>query len=177
MTINFNYALSKKLNQLLYDTQFKVCFAETFTGGSIAQNLTAVTGSSEVFDYSYVCITPEAISHTFQLPKEFLIEHTVASEACAIAMAQAALKKGRSDIALSATGIAGPLRGTQQTPVGRVWIALANRLTTPQSLQLHLNGGRKNICRKTVQHALLMLIHHLQNMNTSKSTQEQLKQW
>ena len=165
MTINYNYALSKKLNSLLLDLNFTLSFAETFTGGAVCQNFSAVSDSSDVLDCAFVCNTSESLVSLLNVPYDVAQSDGGLSEACAIAMAQGALQLSQSSLALSSTGLAGPDGGTATVPVGRVWIAVANS-TSVQTLNLDLNGGRKNIRRKTIQHAFMFLIKCLQSQHS-----------
>ena len=164
MTINYNYALSKKLNQLLNEKQLQLTFAESCTAGNLSLNLTDVAGSSAIFERSFICYGNAAKSELLGVSGELLKQFNAVSKQCAIAMAEGALLNSQADIALSATGIAGPGGGSPDKPVGTVWLGLADRLGTRASQLLQLSGGRENVRRKTTQSALLWLIEYVKNL-------------
>lgn len=161
MTINYNYALSKKLNQMLFDSGLKITFAETFTGGAVCQNFTSVTGAAEVLECSYICYSKQSAIDLLHVPSDIIDRYKMASKECATAMAKGALARTGSQIAVGITGIAGPTGGTAEKPIGTVWVALIDHKGKQKNFNLKLDGGRKNIRRKTIQKVLISVIEHL----------------
>ena len=161
MTINYNYALSKKLNQMLFNSGFKITFAETFTGGAVCQNFTTVTGAAEVLECGYICYSKQSIVNLLHVPASIIDQYDVPSKECAIAMAKGALANTGSQIAVGITGVAGPTGGTAEKPIGTVWVALVDHTGKQKTFNLNLNGGRKHIRRKTIQEVLMGVIEHL----------------
>jgi len=106
-----------------------VALAESCTGGSIAQQLTNVPGSSAYFRGGVVAYANEAKRSLLGVPEALLAEHGAVSEPVARAMAEGARQRFGSDFALATTGISGPdggtPEGTPEKPVGLVHIALA----------------------------------------------------
>ena len=99
--------------------------AESLTAGGLSYALTIVPGASDVFLGSLTAYRPEIkISH-LSVSKSTIAEHSVVSEEVAIEMAIGAKEKLGVDICISTTGIAGPNGGTEDKPVGLVWIAIA----------------------------------------------------
>ena len=119
-----------------------VCFAESCTGGGVAARLTDVAGASMIFEESYVTYSNEAKMKLLGVPEELLAAHGAVSEEVAISMAVGAQERSGVDYALSVTGIAGPAGGTDQKPVGTVWIALAARGKEPIALKKFHPRGR-----------------------------------
>lgn len=101
-------------------------FAESCTGGLCASSITDISGSSEVFKGSIVSYSDEIKHKIIAVSLETLKRFGAVSEETAKEMAQGALNTFTADIALSLTGVAGPLGGNEKNPVGSVWIGLAN---------------------------------------------------
>ncbi|MGH7897859.1 MAG: CinA family protein, partial [Candidatus Binatia bacterium] len=104
---------------------WKLAVAESMTGGLIAERLTSVAGSSEVFVGGFIAYTPDSKRATLGVARETLDRHGEVSEETAREMAQGARRSAKSDVAVAVTGIAGPSGGTAENPIGTVCIALA----------------------------------------------------
>lgn len=104
-----------------------VATAESCTGGLIASTLTDVSGSSDVFHRGYVTYANEAKTELLGVPESMLAEHGAVSEPVARAMAEGCLKNSRADHAIAVTGIAGPTGGSEEKPIGTVYIAVTSR--------------------------------------------------
>jgi nicotinamide-nucleotide amidase len=102
-----------------------LALAESCTGGLVAQRLTNVTGSSEVFVGSIVAYTPQAKTDVLGVRPETLERHGAVSEETTREMADGARRVCGSDVAVAVTGVAGPGGATPETPVGTVVIALS----------------------------------------------------
>ena len=101
--------------------------AESCTGGLIAASITEIAGSSAVLAGGCVSYT-EAVKHNvLGVSNEILERDTAVSESCAKAMAEGARKLFETDVAVSATGYAGPGGGTESEPVGTVYLARATK--------------------------------------------------
>jgi nicotinamide-nucleotide amidase len=104
-----------------------IAIAESCTGGAIAHRITNVPGSSAVFLQGFVTYSNEAKTRSLGVPAELLAQHGAVSKPVARAMAEGARDATGADYAISTTGIAGPGGGTEQKPVGTVFIAVASR--------------------------------------------------
>lgn len=102
-----------------------LALAESCTGGMIAARLTDVPGASEYFIEGFVTYSNEAKMARLGVPADVLEEHGAVSAETAEAMAAGARKVSGADWALSITGIAGPGGGTEEKPVGLVYVGLA----------------------------------------------------
>src|SRR5437867_3471085 len=111
--------LLKQLNQTL-------ATAESCTGGLIANQITNVSGASEVFLAGYVTYANSAKSDILNVDPKLIDKHGAVSEPVARAMAEGARTRARSAYGLATTGIAGPTGGSEKKPVGTVYIALAS---------------------------------------------------
>lgn len=123
------------------DKSVRIVTAESCTGGMIAMCLTAVPGSSAVYDRGFVTYDNEAKQDCLGIEEELLQQHGAVSGEVAEAMAKGALENaGKADIAVSATGVAGPGGGTSAKPVGLVYIGYARR--TPKGIK---TGHKQNL--------------------------------
>jgi len=101
--------------------------AESCTGGMVGAALTAVAGSSDVYERGFITYSNEAKTEILGVPESLLAKHGAVSEAVARAMAEGAIAHSRADIAVSITGVAGPGGGSAEKPVGLVHFATARR--------------------------------------------------
>ena len=113
---------------LLRATNKTVSTAESCTGGFLAHRLTNVPGASEIFGAGFITYANEVKSSVLGVDPQLITEHGAVSEPVAAAMAVGARRVSGSDFALSTTGIAGPGGGTEEKPVGIVFIGLADAL-------------------------------------------------
>lgn len=118
--------LPEIIQQYFIENAISLSVAESCTGGNIAHLLTGIPGSSAYFKGGVVSYSEELKIDLLGVPPETISSHGVVSEATAIAMAEGALRTMRSDYALSVTGIAGPGGGTDEIPVGTIWVGFAS---------------------------------------------------
>ena len=137
--------------------QLKIATAESCTGGLIAACLTDISGSSDVFERGFVTYSNDAKHETLGVPLDVINADGAVSEAVARAMAEAALVRSRADIAVSVTGVAGPNGGTEQKPVGLVYMAMARRGAPTQAFKRNFEGDRRTVRWATVAAALQAL--------------------
>jgi nicotinamide-nucleotide amidase len=98
--------------------------AESCTGGLVAKLLTDIPGSSKYFTYGWITYSNQAKISELGVPADMIQEYGAVSEQVARAMAIGARKKAGTDYAIGITGIAGPTGGTEQKPVGLVYIGV-----------------------------------------------------
>jgi nicotinamide-nucleotide amidase len=119
--------------------------AESFTGGAVADEIVAVPGASKVFRGSIVAYANEVKTALLDVPEETLARVGAVSEEVAVAMARGARKRLGTDLAISTTGVAGPDGGSDEKPVGTVWIALAHGDEGMETRRLTFPGERSDI--------------------------------
>jgi nicotinamide-nucleotide amidase len=126
----------------LLKTQGKtLSIAESCTGGLVGSRITEVSGSSEYFIEGAVCYANDAKIRTLSVPPELIENYGAVSAEVAEAMARGMREKAKTDYAVSVTGIAGPTGGTEEKPVGTVFIGYADE-TQVKSFKIILPGDR-----------------------------------
>ena len=119
-------ALEEVVVRLLKRRKQTLATAESCTGGLIANKITNVSGASEVFLAGYVTYANSAKSDVLNVDPKLIDKHGAVSETVARAMAEGARARAASKYGLATTGIAGPTGGSEDKPVGTVYIALAS---------------------------------------------------
>ena len=131
--------------------------AESCTGGLVAKLLTDVPGAGDFFNFGWVTYSNEAKTDQLGVPACLIEAHGAVSEPVAQAMAKGAARQSGADCAIAITGIAGPGGGTEQKPVGLVYISVLHGRRC-QVHQYHLaNAGRPAIRLRAAQTALNLL--------------------
>ncbi len=148
--------LEQVVGDLLRWRGYSLATAESCTGGLLAGRITEVPGSSEYFLEGVVTYSNEAKMRMLGVPAEMLDEHGAVSEPVACAMAAGVRKLAGSTFGIGVTGIAGPSGGTEEKPVGLVYIALADE-DTVEARKLIFPGDRQFIRTLTVNSALDLL--------------------
>lgn len=148
------------LADLLRATGATVSLAESCTGGLIAARITQTAGSSAWFLEGAVTYSNQAKSRMLGVPAALIEAHGAVSAEVAVAMATGARAASGADLALSVTGIAGPDGGTEEKPVGTVYIALADR-NACTAKQHQFPGDRERVRSITCFAALELLRQHL----------------
>lgn len=135
--------------------------AESCTGGSIAQLMTSVPGSSEYFIGSVVSYANRIKVELLDVQKDTLTTVGAVSEKAVMEMIQGGLKRLGSDYMISVSGILGPGGATPEKPVGTVWIAAGNQeQTLTRKLNLRFDRARNTVI--TTHQCLLLLWELLQ---------------
>ena len=114
--------IAEVVYQQLRATDRSFSTAESCTGGLLSNAVTDVPGASKTFAGSVVCYNNDAKIQMLDVPEELLQQHGAVSRECAIAMVTGAAERFGSDFALSITGFAGPTGGTENDPVGTIYI-------------------------------------------------------
>jgi nicotinamide-nucleotide amidase len=152
--------LVQRLSDALRKSGRMLAAAESCTGGMIAAAITALPGSSAIFDRGFVTYSNEAKMDMLDVDPLTLERHGAVSEETAIEMAEGALDNSNAGIAVSVTGIAGPSGGTEEKPVGLVYMAVATPEVT-KAFRHHFAGDRAKIREKTVNAALQHILDFL----------------
>ena len=109
---------------MLKERNLKIACAESCTGGALAKTITSCAGASKVFSTGLVTYSEESKMKLLGVRKDTLEKYTVYSEEVAGEMAEGLQKLTGADVCVAITGIAGPEGGTEETPVGTVFIGV-----------------------------------------------------
>lgn len=161
--------MEEVVGRLLANDQKTVSVAESCTGGLVAQRLTDVPGSSAYFIQGVVSYHNHAKTQLLGVPPALLESLGAVSAEVAEAMASGMRLRAGTDYALSVTGIAGPGGGTDEKPVGTVFIGYSDADIT-KSLQLRLPGDRHLIRWRSSQAALDYLRRQILKRKMSRET-------
>lgn len=140
----------------------KVAFCESCTGGFISKTITDVPGASEVFDCGMVTYSNEIKSRFVGVSPVALKKEGAVSEEVASQMAKGIRCLANADIGISVTGIAGPGGGTEEKPVGLVYMGFSTKNSTI-TRKLNFKGNREKIRQSTVNAVLSALINYLKS--------------
>ncbi len=144
------------LLKILRDKGCTMSAAESCTGGMIGEVITEVPGSSDCFLGSAVTYSNDAKERILGVSHDTLVSHGAVSEETAREMALGAIKAYGSGYAVAVTGIAGPGGGTDEKPVGLVYIAVADGPRTVVTRN-KFSGDRTQIRESTTREALALL--------------------
>lgn len=147
-------SLAHALGALLRTSRERLVTAESCTGGWIAKAATDIAGSSDWFDCGIVAYSYEAKQALLGVRPQTLEMHGAVSRETAMEMVSGALVTGAS-VAVAVTGIAGPGGGSEDKPVGTVWIAWKRRGGYARAEVFHFAGDREAVRRQTVAQALI----------------------
>lgn len=123
--------------------------AESCTGGTLAQQLTAMAGASEYFRGGVVSYCNEVKECALGVKHETLEQHTAVSEETVREMAEEVRRRLGADYAVATTGVAGPTGGTPECPVGTVWIGIAGPDGNVVTRLLHFGDRRAQTIERT----------------------------
>lgn len=116
-------SLAEHLLHQLQQHNLKVTTAESCTGGLIASKLTEISGSSMNFEAGYVTYSNKMKTAMLDVPAKLFDQYGAVSEQVVVAMAKGSLIKSTADLTIAVSGVAGPNGGTEEKPVGTVWLA------------------------------------------------------
>jgi nicotinamide-nucleotide amidase len=129
--------LESVLGKQLRERKLTIAAAESCTGGFVSHLITSVPGSSDYFLGSVIAYSNKLKTHQLGVAEKVLQEKGAVSEETVIEMAKGVRAKFKSDIGVSTSGVAGPGGGTEEKPVGTVWIAYTDQhQTVTKKLQL-----------------------------------------
>ena len=153
-------ALSQEVGALLLAKKHVLTLAESCTGGLISALITNTAGSSAWFDSGLVTYSNQAKQDLLKVKESTLTQYGAVSEQVAMEMSIGALQQGRSTVAASVTGIAGPEGGTHAKPVGTVCFAWTSD-DLPSISKTYLFQGNREQIREQSTIALLFGLKEL----------------
>lgn len=155
-TTDDEVTLEKAVVDLLLANKLTVTTVESCTGGLLAARLINVPGVSEVFKSGYITYSNKAKRRLLGIKKALLVKYGAVSEQVAKEMARGAALVSKADVTVSITGIAGPDGGTEEKPVGLVYMGccVCGRVTVKKC---QFDGSRAKIRETTVSAALSLM--------------------
>jgi len=155
-----NETLPEIIGKLLRENNLKIGTVESCTSGLLANQIVSVSGASDYFEGSLLTYSYKLKEEVLGISNSTLVENGAVSEIVALQMAEKGLEKLDVDICLSTTGIAGPLGGTYDKPVGLVWIGLATK-NGVKARKFQFGDNRERNLQMTVLSALNWLRYEL----------------
>jgi nicotinamide-nucleotide amidase len=149
-------SLEQIVSYLLQMRSMTLAVAESCTGGLLAQRITSLSGSSRYFLGGAIVYSNPLKTQFANVPKSLIDKHGAVSREVAAALAEGIRKRCVSSYGIGITGVAGPTGGTEQKPVGLVYVALAGEEGT-QVVERNFPGDRKRIRWFASQQALEMV--------------------
>jgi len=151
---------TKNIIDKLKQSNKTITFAESCTGGRIAAAFTAVSGASSVLNGSVVSYANEIKSQWLGVKEETLMQDGAVSKETVEEMLTGVLKMASADYAIAVSGIAGPTGGTDEKPVGTVYIGIKN--IDHSIVQLHhFKGDRESVQQQATEMAINLLENNL----------------
>ena len=135
--------------------------AESCTGGWIAQEITAIPGSSVWFDCGFVTYSNASKQKMLGVSKDALEQNGAVSAEVVAQMAEGALKNSGAHISVATSGIAGPGGGSKEKPVGTVWFAWAEQGKSVRTKKYCFDGDRESVRKQAVSVALEGILQNL----------------
>jgi len=152
--------LSQKIHSLLFGTGQTLATAESCTGGGIAAAIVATSGSSDYFKGGVVSYCNEIKERLLGVNPETILKYNVVSSEVAKEMCLGAMNALDTDYAISITGCAGPGGGTEEIPVGTIWIGYGSK-NDVRTFKLSDDYGRQKNLQNAVRKALELFISYL----------------
>jgi len=156
------------LGRMLVKSGKTLALAESCTGGNIAHFITSNAGSSAYFKGGVVSYSNEVKNSLLGVPMDLLESFGAVSQEVAEAMALGVQKKLNADYSVSTTGIAGPDGGSDEKPIGTVWIAVAGPSGVTSKKYIFKHNRERNIIRTTHTALNLLRVFILNENSASK---------
>ena len=153
-----NQALALQLGECLKEKGVKLATAESCSGGWIAKVITDLPGSSAWFEGSVVCYSNESKHDLLGVLPRTIEEFGAVSGDTVLEMTDGLFERTAAGVAVSVSGIAGPDGGTDEKPVGTVWLCWGKRDKTSLAHEYHFEGDREAVRLQTVEAALLAIL-------------------
>lgn len=135
------------IGRMLAESGKTLSAAESCTGGLISELMTSVSGASAYYLGSVTSYANTVKTGVLQVPEEIIAEHGAVSSECVAAMAEGVRRLTGSDFSVATSGIAGPGGGSDEKPVGLVWIAVSSEMGTETFSHVFRNDRKGNIER------------------------------
>ena len=156
-------SIAKLLVDMCIQKKCTIGFAESCTGGMVSQIITDIAGSSEIFIGSIISYSNKIKINQLKVDATIIDTHGAVSSKCADAMAKGAKEVLGVDYSIAITGVAGPTGGTDDKPVGLVYIAISSDKNTVV-FEERLKGDRESIRIRSANIALFKLLEIIKGL-------------
>jgi nicotinamide-nucleotide amidase len=150
--------LAEQLGECLTAKGIKMASAESCTGGWLAKVITDIPGSSAWFTASVVSYSNDAKQSLLGVSADTLSEFGAVSGETVLEMTEGLFSYTDANVAVSISGIAGPDGGSEDKPVGLVWLSWGKRGKAVFANSFHFEGGREDVRSQSVKQAILSLM-------------------
>ena len=147
-----------KLHKKLIKTKNTISIAESCTGGLLSSKLTKLSGSSKYFQMGLITYSNNAKINILKVKKNIIDNHGAVSQECCKSMVENLSKLSKSKINISITGVAGPKGGTNEKPVGLVYIGIKKGKKVLITKNLYRKKKRTIIQNNTVKTCINLLL-------------------
>ena len=153
-------ALTKqaKIVSLLKKKKYKISLAESCTGGLLSSAITSVSGSSKIFTLGLVAYSNQSKTKVLRVSKNIIRKYGSVSKQVCLAMVKNVSKIGKTSMAVSITGIAGPSGGTKKKPIGLIYVGIKKGNKIIVKKYLFKNKGRSYIQKTAVNKSLKLIL-------------------
>lgn len=149
-----NQTLAQRLGECLTVRGLKLATAESCSGGWIAKTVTDLPGSSAWFEGAVVSYSNESKYDLLGVPMAIINEFGAVSGDTVLAMAEGLFERTSADVVVSVSGVAGPGGGSDDKPVGTVWLSWGQRDKSAHAHEFHFEGDREAVRLQSVEAAL-----------------------
>jgi PncC family amidohydrolase len=149
--------ITNRIQKICIEKGLSLATAESCTGGLVASHLLSFPGASAYFKGGFITYSNESKSKLLSVPEDLLNTHGAVSSKCALAMARGAMETLQTDLALSITGILGPGGGTDDKPVGTVFVGCRSKEKEVTEKYSFSRSRKEN--RLLVLHSVLNLLY------------------
>lgn len=156
LVANKDITIEEAIVENFSNANIKVAFAESCTGGNLAGAITLIAGASKIFDCGIVAYENNIKTKILGVESEVIQKYGAVSEQTVIQMAEGVKRLSNAAYAVATSGIAGPGGGTEEKPVGTVWVAVSGKNQTITK-KFEFRNDRKINVERTIAQALIML--------------------
>ena len=140
--------IERELREIFTQKKLTLALAESCTGGMMASMLTSLAGASDYFLGSFVVYSNELKQKALRVSSKTLDEKGAVSKEVVIEMLEGLFELSSADWGIAVSGIAGPSGGSEEKPIGTVFVAIGKRGKDPEIRRLHLKGNRESIMKE-----------------------------
>jgi len=152
----------KRIASILRKKHWQLCIAESCTGGLISSRMTDLSGSSEFISANFVTYANSAKSKYLGVNEKTLETHGAVSDKTANEMVCGLMERTNCDVALATTGIAGPTGGSEEKPIGTIFVGVKIKdKVSVERFNLNPNYSRTRMKRKFAKQSLEFLLEQL----------------